>query len=151
MDAVLSLPTTQTHEDSPHNFSILARILSDKRANHKTFKATIQAAWRTKDPFTISHIETNSFSCQFHDEDELSRVINNSPWSFRGALIVLQRWPNDKAYDEVDFNQTNFWIQAHNLPLDRMNTQNAETIGKLAGRFLYNDITACGSKQRKYL
>lgn len=100
----------------------------------------------------ISHIEYNTFSCIFHSEEDLQKVIRNSLWSFRGSHIVIQQWQADKSYEEVDFSCMEFWVQAHNLPLDRISLQNAKVIGNYVGQFQFMDKTQNTiAKQRKFL
>lgn len=61
------------------------------------------------------------------------------PRSFKSAHIILQKWADDKAYEKIPFDRLTLWIQVHNLPLDRMNAQNAETIEVFNGEYLYMD------------
>lgn len=108
MDDPLPLLPTPPHEDLSHSSSVLARVLSGRHVNHKTFQATLYAAWRPTALLTITHIESNTFSCNFQAATDLTRVLNGGPWSFRGDLVILQRWPSDQAYDDVDFSRVEF-------------------------------------------
>lgn len=87
----------------------------------------------------ISSIEANTFPCCFKKHEDFTRVIQGGPWSFKSAHIILQKWVDDKAYEEIPFDRLALWIQVHNFPLDRMNAQNAETIEDFAGEYLYMD------------
>lgn len=112
----------------------------------------MMAAWGVLDNMNISFIETNTFSCCFKREEDLQRIIRNIPWSYRGSLIILQKWPEDKTYEEIEFTSTCFWAQIYNLPLDRMNALNAENIGNFAGKFISIDNhSKWGSKHKKFI
>lgn len=64
----------------------------------------------------------------FEDTDDLSRVLNNSPWNIKGSPLFLKRWENDETYEDIDFLKAAIWVQVHGLPLDKITVENAISI-----------------------
>jgi hypothetical protein len=71
--------------------------------------------------------------------EELSRVLDQSPWNIKGAPLFLKLWNNDATYEDIDFSTGAFWIQVHGLPLDHMNMDTAIRIGQSLGDLLEVD------------
>lgn len=120
-DKIMYLVTSLLLNNLTNQLSALTQILINKRVNPRIVKATLEVVWNVSNIVDISHIEVNTFSCQFQKLEDLK--LSNSPWSCRGSQIISQKWPKDKAYDEVDSSKTKFWIQSH-VSLYKMNSQN---------------------------
>lgn len=67
---------------------------------------------------------------------ELDRVFEGEAWSFDYSLLVLKRVENMENLDLADFCYTNFWVQAHNLPLDGRVPEVGELIGNIVGNLV---------------
>lgn len=94
-------------------------------------------------PQSIQSLDLHSFSCAFTSEDDLNKVLTGSPWTVRGAHLILKRWLPDRNFDEIDFTTTEFWVQAHNIPLDRMTAENAKKMGTFVAPSLKWMIDGC--------
>lgn len=81
----------------------------------------------------IKLLELNIYSCTFKLESVVDTVIRSSPWSVRGADILLRRWPNHVSFEEIQFDSSDFWVQVHHLPPDRLTEDNMTVISKLIG------------------
>lgn len=62
------------------------------------------------------------------------------PWNFKGCLVLFQRWDPDTVFDELEFKIADFWLQAHNLPLNKMTYDNAKKIRSFIGTFIQSDV-----------
>jgi len=71
-----------------------------------------------------------------HDPSLVPKIMDSGTWNVKGALLVLQPWPQYLTYDEVNLNSCVFWVQVHGLPLQNMTTVNAIKIGKFIGTVL---------------
>lgn len=78
-------------------------------------------------------LANNIYSCTFRTEEDVTIVLNGGPWSIRGTHVVLKRWPSSAILEEIKFNTSNFWVQVHNLPPDKVTLENLHTIGTLLG------------------
>ena len=47
----------------------------------------------------------------------MMKVIATKSWSFDKHLVVLQRYDGITDVREMNFNQSTFWVQVHDLPL----------------------------------
>lgn len=109
---ILDLVTSQPSNDSNNSFSILARVLTNKRVNSRTVKETIKVVWNVHNRVSLSHIEANTFSCCFQKEKDLTRIQSDNPWSFRGHLSYynndqktkhMTKWISRKSSFESKF------------------------------------------------
>ena len=53
------------------------------------------------------------------------KIITQGPWSFDKYLIDLYKSSDDESINDATFSYTSFWIQIHNLRLQRMTKENA--------------------------
>lgn len=74
--------------------------------------------------------------CSFANHEDLDKVLETSPWSVRGAHVVLKKWPANSSINDIDFLTSEFLVQIHNLPPNRVNLENAKRIGKFLGKFV---------------
>ena len=53
----------------------------------------------------------------FKDKTKMMKVLATKSWSFDKHLVVLQRYDGITDVREMNFNQSTFWVQVHDLPL----------------------------------
>lgn len=53
----------------------------------------------------------------FELEFDVEKVLMGEPWSFDRHLVVLKRYDGFSPMVAVDFSNTMFWVQIHNLPI----------------------------------
>lgn len=78
-------------------------------------------------------LENNIYSCTFQTEVDVNALLHGGPWSIRGVHVVLKRWSSSATLEEIKFDTSDFWVQVHNLPPDKMNQANMHTIGNFLG------------------
>ncbi|KAG8380712.1 hypothetical protein BUALT_Bualt06G0044500 [Buddleja alternifolia] len=138
---------TPQHIYEPANvFTIVGKILSDKKFNSGAVKSTILKAWNAKNHVDVNLVEDDKFIFVFQDKEDFSKVINYSPWSFRGNLFFLNHWPPEKVIEKVSLDHACFWIQVSNVPVMFINQENISLIGDTVGSFIMSDLTS--EKQR---
>ncbi|XP_012843185.1 PREDICTED: uncharacterized protein LOC105963339 [Erythranthe guttata] len=135
-------------DSNPNEFTILAKILSDKPSNMVAFKTTMLKVWNSKNRIQANTIQQNLMSFIFEDQSEAQKILNLS-WSFRESQIILQHWPPDKALMEVDMDLATFWIHVSNLPVYFINMSNALLIGNKIGTFIKADLHSTAQKWKK--
>ena len=93
----------------------------------------------------------NIFLCGFQSQEEKKIVLLASSWSIKGALVVLKEWSPKQSFDEIDFLESLFQVQIHNLLLGRMNPQNVERIGNFVRKFICGDAKNTNQFWKKFL
>ena len=63
---------------------------------------------------------------------------------FDKYLISLYKPMGEESVDDATFDYASFWVQIHNLPLQRMNKVTAEAIGKTLGTIEHVDVSTTG-------
>jgi hypothetical protein len=71
------------------------------------------------------------------------------PWNIRGHPLILKHWDKSMSLVELDFSESIYWVQVHNLPLELMTSQNAAIIGNQLGKFLGTEENGLSAPQRK--
>ncbi|KAF2297676.1 hypothetical protein GH714_002168 [Hevea brasiliensis] len=74
----------------------------------------------------------------------LNKLRKWRPWCVYNQFLSIQSWPPDKTFEEIDFNYSPFWIQAHRLPPNKINAENARMIKNLVGKFMEVDLAQDG-------
>ncbi|GLT70751.1 hypothetical protein SLA2020_428110 [Shorea laevis] len=77
------------------------------------------------------------------------RIQDLSPWNIRGHPLILKPWNQSMTLGELDFSEGVYWIQFHDLPLELMNSKNAEILGNYLGTFLCTENEGSFASQRK--
>ncbi|KAF7153235.1 hypothetical protein RHSIM_Rhsim01G0171900 [Rhododendron simsii] len=54
-----------------------------------------------------------------------SKTLNKGPWSVMGSLLILRRWDMKKAFSDLDFNFSPFWVQGKRVT-DKVSTESKD-------------------------
>lgn len=149
--AVLVLSNSDPIEELFHERTLVGRILSEKVINFTAIKAILASSWQLGANVHIDLLDKNTISCKFVYDSDCERILESSPWVVKGCVLNLLRWPPTLSLEEIDFHHCKFWVQIHNLPLNKMNRANAELIGQVMGKFVYVDEDALKTRIHKYL
>lgn len=144
-EAPASLTTPLANE-----FTILAKILSDKHINMGAFKSSIIRAWSPKKRVSSNTLQPNLMAFIFEDEADAEKVLNLS-WTFRDLQVVVKKWSDDKALEDINMNLCTFWIQVFGIHVRFITPQTAQCIGDNIGKFLKADLHSPTQKWKKYL
>ncbi|CAH9148232.1 unnamed protein product [Cuscuta epithymum] len=95
--------------------------------------------WRPVRGVTIEEIGASKFLLQFYHERDITRVVEEGPWSFEHNLVVIRRLGRIDRPLDVSLGREDFWIQVHNLPIGYMTVKAARGIGNSIGTFVQVD------------
>lgn len=129
-------------EDAPEVYVALesrclaGKVIADKKMNCVGINNIIRASWKTKGGFKLTTWGDNVFSVSFDRPDDARRIESEGPWSVMGFTVVLKLWEIDKQISEVNFAFCKFWIQIHNLPINKRSKNNIHQIASLAGEVI---------------
>ncbi|KAK3204440.1 hypothetical protein Dsin_018486 [Dipteronia sinensis] len=96
---------------------VVGKVLSRKRVNRDAFMRVIGKIWHIKHGMDIESVTGNTFTFHFIDEHDLNKVVSRGPWIFDNALIAMDRPVGTGTIDSLIFNQADFWVQIHQVPL----------------------------------
>ncbi|KAK4434711.1 hypothetical protein Salat_0633900 [Sesamum alatum] len=132
-------------------YPIIAKVLSEKTLNHNAIKSTLTKAWKIPTKTHINTIGPNTLVFLLDEEDDRHRIWSQSPWSFRGNLVVSRPWFPEEALDEVDLTKIQIWVQAIGLLVLLINRKVAEKIGNSIEKFVATDLVSENQRWRKAL
>ncbi|KAF7153435.1 hypothetical protein RHSIM_Rhsim01G0139400 [Rhododendron simsii] len=138
MEEPVIISLDESFEECPQSaqFVLVGKILSSKILNKIGVQKVIEKAWRTEEEFSISPWKDNVYAFGFKNEDDLCRIISKGPWSVMGSLLILRKWDQSKAFSDLDFSFSPFWIQIHGLPLGFLNPKAGMEIAKSLGEVI---------------
>lgn len=135
-EPILHLPNSALKEGDVHDLTLIGKILSDRVVNFTAINAILSTSWNLGNNVQIASLDTNIISCTFSYSEDRDRILDKGPWAIKGFVLNLLKWPPHLLLKELDFSPCEFWVQVHNLPLNKMNLHNAETIGALVGKVI---------------
>ncbi|KAK3198883.1 hypothetical protein Dsin_022298 [Dipteronia sinensis] len=112
---------------------VVGKVLSNKKVNREAFMRVIRRIWQVVKGLDIESVTGNMFTFHFRDEDDMSRVISGSPWSFDDALIALERPSGKVTVESLGFNRADFWVQIHQVPIRCMSKDIGWFLGGMIG------------------
>lgn len=107
---------------------LLGKVLSLPRINLSALASTMQSVWRLPAECRPRIVGDDLVLFQFPDPVERNRVLQGSPWTFDKRLLVLTKYDGELPLGQVVFDQCEFWVQAFNLPLNKMHKDTAELL-----------------------
>ncbi|TXG47233.1 hypothetical protein EZV62_026527 [Acer yangbiense] len=107
--------------------------------------------WQVQQGVGIESVSGNIFSFHFQNDYDLERVISGGPWNFDAALIAMERPVGKGSIDSLRFNQADFWIQIHQVPLLCMTTAIGRSLGGMIGEVLAVDGGDSGECVGKFM
>ena len=111
------------------SLGLAGRLIACKTINRNKIKAILSKAWKTTSGVSMNDVGDNLFLFRFNTEDGRQTILDLALWFVEGFLLVLKPCSTFTPICNIDFTWSPFWVQVHNLPLDRMYQENANTIG----------------------
>lgn len=110
---------------------LVGRFLTEKNINVRAMKSKLADLWKPAMGISIKDLHPGLLLFQFYHKDDMSWVLNNGPWTFDNALLVMNVIKAGEDPIKVSLVEADFWIQIHNLPVGYM----TEAVGKQLGNF----------------
>ncbi|KAK4431200.1 hypothetical protein Salat_0882100 [Sesamum alatum] len=131
---------TPNYRNQPTKYPRIAKVICDKPLNNNVIKSTLSKAWRIPPRTHINTIAQNTLVFLLENKDDRHRIWSQSPWSFRGNLVVSKPWLSEEALDEVNLTKFHIWVQATGIPVFLINKKTTEKIGNSIGKFVETDL-----------
>ena len=124
---------------------LVGGLLTDKKVNKEAFKNVLSRIWRVDGYVAFKEIQDNLWIIEFSDEKVKKRVMAGRPWSFDRHILVLKDFDGRVPPTRMDFMQSTFWIQVHDMPLICMFRAVGKKIGESLGHFEEVDVDDDGA------
>jgi hypothetical protein len=96
---------------------LVGKLWPGKRANKEAFIIVLSRIWRTRKSVVFKELQENLWLFEFEEVDDMKRVKEGRPWSFGRQILVLNDFDGRVTPSKMDFTQSPFWIQIHDMPL----------------------------------
>lgn len=116
--------------------ALVGRLAVRKFASLYDIEKGLRSAWDVKTPLEITQIGDNLYIFELVDKKICDRIYNRQPWTFRGSLLLLDRFRGDEKPEDINLQTTPVWIQAHGLQLRAMSRDMGEKLGNLLGEVI---------------
>ncbi|XP_040994394.1 uncharacterized protein LOC121240945 [Juglans microcarpa x Juglans regia] len=109
--------------------SLVGKIISNRVISKEVVRRTMEKIWRVGKLLEFHEFRANSFIITFANPGDKNRVLGGKPWQFDNCLFVLKPFDGFTQPHKMRFDNEEFWVQMHNLPLACMNKCIGEQIG----------------------
>ncbi|OMO75565.1 Endonuclease/exonuclease/phosphatase [Corchorus olitorius] len=125
-------------------FMVVGKVLAEKPVNRRGVLSVLANMWYGKDAPTIREFGSNIFGFAFKSEKAMNQALDNSPWTVMGNCLSLKKWDVDKVISEIHFENVQYWVQIHDLPLEMQTEENVQRIGSRLGTVIRSDEVEWG-------
>ena len=116
------------------SLSLIGKFLTCKPFNKRVAKTTLRRAWGLENSLQIIEVGPNLFQFKFETEFDITRILQDGPWSFENQLLLLQRWQKGMTVRNIRLEHAFLWIQIWGAPFDMVSPQVAREVGNRIGR-----------------
>ncbi|MBA0548826.1 hypothetical protein Golob_019898 [Gossypium lobatum] len=134
-----------------HQLCLVGRCLTDSVVHFPSLRNTMADLWHLIEGICITELGEKQYFFQFFHEVDIERVVDGIPWFFNNHLLILQKVPVGINPAVLELNNTEFWIQVHELPPGLMNASMAKQFGDFYGKFIEYDTSIPTLGLQKYL
>ena len=130
---VVPLEDVEQGEKPVITTTLVGKIICNKTLNKGAVKDILRKAWGEPTSLSIADLGPNCFMFNFTEDKTPKKIMEDSPWNVMGQLLSLQWWCPWSSIAEVDYDMVPFWVQAHGIPLEALNSRTATKIGERLG------------------
>ncbi|WOH08183.1 hypothetical protein DCAR_0727620 [Daucus carota subsp. sativus] len=130
---------------------IVGRFMTEKNINHRAMRTKLADLWKRAMGINIKELKSGIFLFQFYHKDDMNWVLSSGPWTFDGALLVMNTVKMGEDLVNVLLNEVDFWIQIHELPVGYMTEMVGKQLGNFFGTFLQYDAKNNSSIWREFM
>lgn len=138
-------------EKNRFDLCLVGRFLTEKNINVRAMRTKLADLWKPAMGVNIRDLKPGIFLFQFYHKDDMNWVLNNGPWTFDNACLVLNTVKTGEDPVNVMLNEIEFWIQIHGLPVGYMTEVVGKQLGNFFGTFVQYDAKNNSSIWREYM
>ena len=94
----------------------LYRVHTSKPFSHAALFSALRNAWATVKEVTFKVLGPNLFLVQLHCLVDWSRVMEGSPWLFRGSPIVMEEYDAFSNIHAYKLDKIPIWLRIQGAP-----------------------------------
>ena len=113
---------------------LATKFLTKRALNMEAIAKTFTLLWKIRKGFEIRDMGDHRVLFVFPDPSNVDKVLMGEPWTFDRHLVVLEKINNSDVFKELSFNQTSFWVQVHDLLIQRSLLEVAMEIVSVMGK-----------------
>lgn len=130
---------------------LVGRIGTEKRINRESFKSLLLRLWRPVGGVSFKEIQENLWIFEFSDCDDKRRVLSGRPWLFDRYILVINDLDGNLPPSQMEFTNSLFWVQVHNMPLICMTKGVGQKIAASLGEVDDVDIASDDGRWGRFL
>ncbi|CAI9787318.1 unnamed protein product [Fraxinus pennsylvanica] len=107
-----------TKEIVDYCYCLVGRFHTDRVVHFISIRNTMESIWHPKKGVCIKEMGAGIYVFQFYHPIDMSRVLENGPWTFNNHLLLLKHLKEDVNPMRVDLFETSLWVQIHEVPVE---------------------------------
>ncbi|XP_065851311.1 receptor kinase-like protein Xa21 [Euphorbia lathyris] len=88
---------------------------------------------------------------QFYHKLDISRVLNDRPWTFNQNILIIKRLEITEQALQVDLSNLLIWVQISDIPVGSQTANICKLLGNYIGQFVETDTNNFSGLRRNYL
>ncbi|KAK3225783.1 hypothetical protein Dsin_005645 [Dipteronia sinensis] len=100
----------------------------------------------------VGKVLTNKLvNYEFKSMEDRRRILAGGPWTFGGALIILEEPTGKGDIEKMSFSTTEFWVQTHRVSLLCITKEIGHFLGGMVGVVMDMDVGTLGDCSGEFL
>lgn len=129
----------------------LGKLMADKPGFAEGMEKALGRIWCPLRGVDCKDLGDNIFMFTFHQQSGKRKALDEGPWMFNKALLVMEDFDASKSVKEYDFRKIPIWVRIFDLPLGMMCREAGLAIGDIIGEALEVDVGPDGMAIGRYL
>ena len=136
-------------EESGH--VVAGKFCMKRWVNLESVAWALKVVWKMERNFEVSDMGENKVLFKFETQEDMDRVLLQSPWSFDKYLVILHKLEMGDATNRIRFDRASFWVQIHGLPTMSQTKETGLCLGSTLGVVEKVDVDGKGFSLGRYL
>lgn len=129
-----------TKDNNRSKFAFAAKFLTKQVLNIEATGQTFNPLWKTSRSFQAQDVGNHVIIFVFETNNDAKRVLMDGPWRFDKHLVLFQRYESGRAISGLQFTHVPFWLQIHDLPVNKLNEETAENLGNIVDTAIHSQF-----------
>ena len=129
-----------TKDNNRSKFAFAAKFLTKQVLNIEATGQTFKPLWKTRRSFQAQDVGNHVIIFVFETNNDAKRVLMDGPWRFDKHLVLFQRYESGRAISGLQFTHVPFWLQIHDLPVNKLNEETAENLGNIVDTAIHSQF-----------
>lgn len=120
-------------------FCLVGKLFTSNPFGVEAMKNIMRIAWRVANGMVVHEIENKLFIFQFFSMSEKMKVLEEGPWAFDGAPLLLKEVEDGVQPSEIIFDTIRLWVKAEDVSLNKRTRSMAKSMTENMGKFVEFD------------